>query len=135
MRSLIAVATAGILILGFGACGGNQEDKLRADARALYERTVKLNRAYSDSIVQARDSATLDRLDAAYEAALEKLNFGFPAETDYGISEGENDTLRSLSARYVFLRDSMLSVVGNNAHLAADTVEVEQEAVRPGGKP
>lgn len=132
MRSLFWAIAAIIAGIAISSCSENNEDSQREAARNLYEKSVKLGRLYCDSMSHAKDSAEVVRLDAAYEAALTKLNFDFPAETDLGISEGENDTLHIYSARYIHLRDSILLVFGNKIHLAGDTIETESETVRAG---
>lgn len=117
-------------VLGCG-CGRTEENSDSDQARSLYEQSVKLTRLYTDSMAQAKDSASVNRLALAYDKALTNLNYEYGSEIDPAISEGENDTLVNLTLRYISIKDSVLSRL-KHTHLAVDTVEVEQEGVGAG---
>lgn len=95
------------LLLLTGCTGGNINSR-DPQARQLYDKSVRLTREYIDSLHHAKDSAAIFRINREYDKAITNLNYDYPAETDFQISEGENDTLTSLNERYVHLRDSLL---------------------------
>lgn len=111
IRSLRIGATiifilTGILIIT-GSCSKKIENRSRDQARQLFLKSIKVNESYIDSILKAPDSLTLTGLINRYKDAVTSLNFNFPAGTDYELSEGENDTLKHLNDRIIFLRDSL----------------------------
>lgn len=128
MKILLYVALAGALALGAAGCRQKDDGGRAANARALFERSVRLNALYTDSLRCAGDSATILRLSAAYDDALTHLNFEFPAETDPDMTEGENDTLITLTRRFVTLRDSMLYRLAHPLVLRADSVAADSLA-------
>lgn len=111
----------------------NQGDNVQGEqARALYERSVRIIVKYTDSLAQAHDSATILRMDKNYDEELTKLNYDYPSDTDLAISEGENDTLANLTLKYVSLRDSLLyrlahPLVLRNDSLPSDTAINRQQ--------
>lgn len=134
MKNLLIPIAASIAVgIGTASCGNHTESSAKSDSRMLYERSVQTYRNYTDSMAAAADSLDVSRLDDAFESALSQLNFQYPAETDFEITEGENDTLIMMSKRYIFVRDSVLSHFAEHAHLAVDTVELEKEMVIASG--
>lgn len=130
-RLLYAVAVSAVIMTGVGACGISSEDTPAKLARELYEKTLKLNATYTDSMRVAKDSATVLRLSKDYETALTNLNFEYPADTDLEMSEGENDTLVNINLRYVALRDSLLYCFAHPLVLAADSTVSSTDSISP----
>lgn len=131
MRRLLYLSGAvACLCTALGGCSGKNEDTRGAQARSLYEKSLTLVRSYSDSMARAKDSAAVERLSEAYDEAVTKLNFNYPADTDPDMSEGENDTLARLTLRFVSLRDSLLyrfaHPLATPDSLASDTTFISQ---------
>ncbi|MDE6006024.1 MAG: hypothetical protein K2G67_00490 [Muribaculaceae bacterium] len=127
MRKLayLVLLTATILP---ASCSGDKESKLTAEARELFKKTVKLTNLYADSISRASDSLNINRLFAAYDENLTKLNFEYPPDADLDMNEGQNDTLIRLSRKIVLLRDSMLAQAAHKP-LHTDSITSDSIAV------
>lgn len=90
------------------SCEKKKVNTMREPARELYLKSVALADKYIDSIRNAKDTLSLTGLVDRYDNAITNLNYSYPAGADYELAEGENDTLKNLSARIIFLRDSLL---------------------------
>lgn len=129
MRILFYISLATACAIALWGCGSKGDGGRAANARALFERSVRLNALYTDSLRGARDSATILRLSSGYEEALTSLNFEYPAGTDPDMSEGENDTLINLTLRFVALRDSLLYRLAHPLVLRPDTLPADTAAL------
>lgn len=119
-KSIIPVLSAALICLC--SCSRDKEAKLTDEARELYKKTMKLSTLYSDSISNAKDSTTVNRLFADYDENLTKLNFEYPADADLDMNEGQNDTLIHASRKIVQLRDSMLKEFARRPIVVPDTI-------------
>lgn len=128
MRKLLNTTLLTVVALSVASCGQGQEKGRGEGPRALYQRSVRLMELYTDSLENARDSANIIRLSVALENKLTQLNYVFPADTDLDISEGENDTLSSMTERFVHLRDSLLWRLANPILLRPDSVATDGAA-------
>lgn len=130
MRSLLYIGAFGVLLFGVISCRQQPDDRLTAEARALFEKSVKLTGVYTDSLTKAKDSTTVLRLNDAFESELTKLNFQYPADTDLDMDEGQNDTLSRLNRHFIEVRDSMLYYFAH--HVAVpDTIPTDSIEVTP----
>lgn len=86
--------------------GDNADD--RTEARELFRQLSELNRSFTSSVASAPDSAAWAKITLAYEDSLAKINFRFPPDTDLEMSQGENDTLFSLTSAYIAARDTRI---------------------------
>ncbi len=108
MRVLPCVALACVAGMTVTGCGPKKDYGRSEAARSLYERCLSTTMLYTDSLRDARDSATVLRLSACLDYELARINYVFPPDTDLDVSEGENDTLTNLTDKFVLLRDSLL---------------------------
>lgn len=133
MRKLLYIVSGLTVLSVFWSCSNSDDNSLRPQARDLYEKSVALNHKYTDSLLSAGDSAAILRLAAEYEKQLTHLNFEYPADTDLHMSEGENDTLMSITLRFAALRDSLLKHAGNQLpdSLQTATDSVGEAATKP----
>lgn len=104
------------------SCEKKNVNTMREPARELYLKSVALSSNYIDSISHAKDSTALLGLVDRYDNAVTNLNYSYPAGADYELAEGENDTLKNLSTRIIFLRDSLLYAYAHP--LPADTLTI-----------
>lgn len=131
MKSLYLLPLSiALILLSFGlvACKEKQAPTLAKEAQELYSKSVGLISLYTDSLLASKDSSTLIQLDKRFENTLTKLNYQYPAGTDYEITEGENDTLTMMSVRYVSLKDSLLKAFAGN-NLSPDSIPADSIAV------
>lgn len=108
-----------LLCVVVSSCEKKKVNTLREPARELYLKSVALSTKYIDSISHAKDSTILLALFDRYDNDITNLNYSYPAGADYELAEGENDTLKNLSARIIHLRDSLLYAYAHP--LPADT--------------
>lgn len=120
MRSLLFICL-GILSAVILSCSHSEESGRHRDARTLFEKSLEISMAYSDSLKMAKDSAEVERLSTAYEESINRLHFSYPPDLGLQISEGENDTLTSVTMRFVAKRDSLLK---SFAHRRVETDSV-----------
>lgn len=117
-RALMAFAV--IVAIDFvGGCAKSKEEDKRPDARSLYYNSAMLIKGYTDSLIKARDTLELQKLNENFETAIDNLNFSYPKETDMAINEGENDTLTLLIDRYIRVRGAMWRKLQN---VSADSI-------------
>ncbi len=105
---LLSASMMIMLIVAAASCKKVVTEGHREEARELYESSVKLISRFTDSVLNAKDSNLILSADKRFEHDLTALNFKYPNETCLEISEGENDTLTSMTERYVHIRDSVL---------------------------
>lgn len=122
MRKLLYVVTlmTGLFILG--ACQEKKPTPQETAAPELYRSVVGVLRGYSDSIARAKDSAGVNRLMERLTEELTGINFNQPANTDWSLSEDENDSIYQLTTRLMKLRDERLK------KLSKDSVETDSIA-------
>lgn len=106
-------------------CESHQTDQSRVNARGLYTESLKTITLYSDSMLHAKDSATVERLNEGLDEALTRLNSGYPPETDFSITEGENDTLSVVTRHFIEIRDSLLTGFAGVSANPADSVPAD----------
>lgn len=129
--------TAMLFSLLFGtACGNNAHRRDPAMAAQLFSKSVGVIKGFTDSINNAKDSATLKRLTDSFDGQLAKVNFEFPADTDLDMSIHQNDSL-------IHLLDKLVEAVKKkekelNVVLKTDTVPADSISPRiviPKAKP
>lgn len=126
MRKLKCKATLTVMLmvgLSLFSCQGREEDYGKAAARRLFADSAELLRNYTDSILRAPDSASVEALAARYEDRVARLNSSTLPETDYRLSEAENDSLFALNDAYLSAISSRLE----DLHLASRAVELQAQ--------
>ena len=66
------------------------------EARQLFQESSELIMDITSKMQTASDSITLDSLSQYLEKRLTDVNFSFPPETDYQLTEEENDSIFKL---------------------------------------
>ena len=77
-------------------------------AQDLYHTTCNVAQAYIDSIQSAKDSTQVHKLMENFEQRIEEINTNVKPDTDYGLTEGENDTIALLLDRISEVRSARL---------------------------
>lgn len=108
MRRLLYVILAAVVSLVAVGCGNGKKVKDRTEAHELFDAVTTLTKSYTAKIAAAPDSAGWAMLCEEYEDSLDKVNFSFPPDTDLMLTEGQNDTITSLLATYVRVRDERI---------------------------
>ncbi len=98
---LIILSTVALTISG---CKEKDDQSSHLAADQLFEKSLVLLNAYTDSLKTARDSTHVESLARAYESKINAVNFEFPPETDLKLSQEENDSLIKMTDRLVAAR-------------------------------
>ncbi len=86
------VITTGVILSG-SSCRRNTANEHPDIARQLFMKSMYLTEQYIDSMENASDSTSLLNIVENFNAKITKLNYQFPPDTDYNLSEEENDSL------------------------------------------
>ena len=89
-------------------CKEKKDENSNIAADKLFEKSLLLLTAYTDSLKTARDSAHVESLARAFESKINAVNFEFPPDTDLKLSKEENDSLIKMTDRLVDARISRL---------------------------
>lgn len=103
--SVILTASVSLSLIG---CARKPNKNSHIHAAQLFEKSLVLLRAYTDSLSIAKDSAHVESLARAYESKINAINFEFPPETDLRLTQEENDSLIKLTDRLVATRRDRL---------------------------
>ena len=99
-----------IILLPFSLCCCKEKNDENSNIAAdkLFEKSLLLLTAYTDSLKTAKDSAHVESLARAFESKINAVNFEFPPDTDLKLSQEENDSLIKMTDRLVDARISRL---------------------------
>ena len=109
--NVLTILPAGLImaiVFSLTSCRKDNSQDIRVESRELYTRSLTLLKHYTDSLKQARDSATVLRLDKALDNDITKVTAEYSPEAALKISEGENDTLTMMTMKFINLRDTLL---------------------------
>lgn len=123
MKSLAYIVFGLLALLPATGCSKNNRDTDREIQRDLFNQSISLLEKNINTIINTTDSAKLDSVYNLYEEELTALNLRFPPETDFKMTESENDTLITLITRINHLRDSLLKSFATNSIAQPDTTE------------
>ena len=88
------ISLLGIAAVCCASCKKEHTQNSHAEAERLFHDIHKVTLLYTDSILNARDSISLFELMNRYEEKLEEVNYAALPDTDYNLTEGENDTIK-----------------------------------------
>lgn len=78
------------------SCAGNQEENRQDESQLLFQNSVDLISTFSENIKMAGDSLLIDSLKTEFDKQLADLNFNFPPNTDFKLTEQDNDSIYTL---------------------------------------
>lgn len=112
------------LVIMTDACKKQESEVKENPAHQLYSQSVELLHKNIEIIKGAKSQKELDSLYTDFENQINTLNLSYPPETDFKMTEIENDSLAILTFRLNHLRDSLKSVF--TSPLPPDTLNVPQ---------
>lgn len=112
-----------LLLIMAGACRHEERNIGREQAVSLYSKICSTTIKYTDSIRNAGDSATVDALRDRFEERLVEINYSVAPDTDYSLSEGENDTIKMRLDSLVAMHARRLSELGKPKDLPLDSID------------
>ncbi|MDE5552575.1 MAG: hypothetical protein K2I91_05170 [Muribaculaceae bacterium] len=126
MNKALSYIGIACIFFTFSSCKEQQHDNREEGARELFTRLADLTRLYTDSIVNAPDSADIDAIYSRYEKAFDDISTKVVPDTDLFMKEGENDTIVLLQRKLIETRRNRLA--SKKVHFATDTIEEQSEA-------
>lgn len=102
---IVALSLVGLMM---SSCIKEKVNFAHQESLKLYEKMCNLTQSYIDSIEAAKDSTQINSLIDRYEASVDKLNYEVTPDTDYLLTEGQNDTILLLMLRLSDIRDERL---------------------------
>ena len=102
------------LLILFTSCKKKTTPVNNEDAHELFNQTSSLLVEFTDKIQLAQDSASVDSLKQLVEKHLVDINFSVRPETDYKITEEENDSLFRLMNQYRNISQEKLRSISQN---------------------
>ena len=95
------------------SCHKVTSDSRRLMAHEIYLKNINLLNQYSDSILAAKDTLTVNHILTRYDEVLAKLYFSYPPEIDIDMTEAENATLAQFTLKLLELKNERLYKLGN----------------------
>ena len=123
-RSLLASLTSLLLIVG--GCNNSKTIDNKSESDKMFIELKELLLLYSDSLKNAADSASITNIVDRYESELTKTIYKYPAESDLLLTQGQQDTIASLTENFVAIKRLKYSnLLQNNDSIATDSITVE----------
>lgn len=97
-----------VLSLALVGCAAIEEKENRSAADNLFNKSVELIKLFTDSLSSASDSVAVYRILGNYDHDISKLNYEFPPDTDYLLTEEENDSLIKLMDNMIKIKKDKL---------------------------
>ena len=125
---VIRVLLVSLVLLGL-SCSTNKESDNNEEARLLFHRSAQLIKETTHNMKIAADSASIDSLSRLYEKKITEINFSFAPETDFKLTEQENDSLFKLigsmkTVKYNKLKEFSI-ILGDSLDLQDNLVSKE----------
>ena len=99
----------GIFLLCLFSCK-NKENKVDYEqSNKLFSGTISLIQEYTDSLRMAKDSTEVFRIVENFNDRLTRLNYTVDPETDYLLTQEENDSIIFLSNNFIKEKNLILS--------------------------
>lgn len=136
MRTILTTAILAMTLLP--SCHHNNNQGNHEVARQLFMKSMYLTEEYIDSLEQARDSASINRIVENFNLKITTVNYQFPPDTDLELSEEENDSLIRMFKRMDSTVEKKLKAfAGKSASdsIAADSIAVDSTKSIPPAKP
>ena len=123
-RSLLASLTSLLLIVG--GCNNSKTIDNKSESDKMFIELKELLILYSDSLKNASDSASITNIVDRYESELTKTISKYPAESDLLLTQGQQDTIASLTENFVAIKRLKYSnLLQGNDSIATDSITVE----------
>ena len=123
-QSFLACLTSMLVIVG--GCSNPKTIDNKSESDKMFIELKELLMLYSDSLKNASDSASITNIVDRYESELTKTIYKYPAESDLQLTQGQQDTIASLTDNFVAIKRLKYSnLLQNNDSIATDSITVE----------
>lgn len=80
----------------FNSCIAKVDNNSAQEARELFNQSATVTLQYINYIKAANDSLEVDSILERFDKKITEINFNFPPQTDYKLTDQENDSLFNL---------------------------------------
>ena len=123
-QSFLACLTSMLLIVG--GCSNPKTIDNKSESDKMFIELKELLMLYSDSLKNASDSASITNIVDRYESELTKTIYKYPAESDLQLTQGQQDTIASLTDNFVAIKRLKYSnLLHGNDSIATDSITIE----------
>ena len=123
-QSFLACLTSMLVIVG--GCSNPKTIDNKSESDKMFIELKELLMLYSDSLKNASDSASITNIVDRYESELTKTIYKYPAESDLQLTQGQQDTIASLTENFVAIKRLKYSnLLHGNDSIATDSITVE----------
>lgn len=123
-QSFLACLTSMLLIVG--GCSNPKTIDNKSESDKMFIELKELLMLYSDSLKNASDSASITNIVDRYESEQTKTIYKYPAESDLQLTQGQQDTIASLTENFVAIKRLKYSnLLHGNDSIATDSIPVE----------
>ena len=123
-QSFLACLTSMLLIVG--GCSNPKTIDNKSESDKMFIELKELLLLYSDSLKNASDSASITNIVDRYESELTKTIYKYPAESDLQLTQGQQDTIASLTDNFVAIKRLKYSnLLHGNDSIATDSITIE----------
>ena len=123
-QSFLACLTSMLLIVG--GCSNPKTIDNKSESDKMFIELKELLMLYSDSLKNASDSASITNIVDQYESELTKTIYKYPAESDLQLTQGQQDTIASLTDNFVAIKRLKYSnLLHGNDSIATDSITIE----------
>ncbi len=106
------------------SCNKEQGTIDRSKATLLFSQTKNLIQQYSDSLLTATDSTEIIETTGKFENQLKALNLKYPSNTDFLMTQGQQDTIIKFTDSLISIKNKKLKQFSttNRECLFTDTI-------------
>ena len=123
-QSFLACLTSMLLVVG--GCSNPKTIDNKSESDKMFIELKELLMLYSDSLKNASDSASITNIVDRYESELTKTIYKYPAESDLQLTQGQQDTIASLTDNFVAIKRLKYSnLLHGNDSIATDSITIE----------
>ena len=123
-QSFLACLTSMLLVVG--GCSNPKTIDNKSESDKMFIELKELLMLYSDSLKNASDSASITNIVDQYESELTKTIYKYPAESDLQLTQGQQDTIASLTDNFVAIKRLKYSnLLHGNDSIATDSITIE----------
>ena len=123
-QSFLACLTSMLLVVG--GCSNPKTIDNKSESDKMFIELKELLLLYSDSLKNASDSASITNIVDRYESELTKTIYKYPAESDLQLTQGQQDTIASLTDNFVAIKRLKYSnLLHGNDSIATDSITIE----------
>ena len=112
------------LFLFLGSCRKQEEHKGDAEARELFKQSAEFIVDITNQMKETKDSVSIDSLSAVFEKKITEINFAFPPQTDFKLTQQENDSIYKLQENLRRIKEEKLKEF---SQIPLDTLPVSEQ--------